>query len=278
VRIEDGLLARACETLAGYLALGNETIASDRARFVRNRAASSIYDANHGTRVRAESEREIEAVLSAAEELFAGFGHRRFDCDPFTRAAFEARLVLEGYREEATLQLILEGSLRASPPRVEIRLARGDADWRILRRLIRLDHQETAEREQRPVYAESVSRQMTEVKRAKCPPLRFWIAQVGEVDAGFLSSWPGENGVGLVEDLFTVRELRRRGIAAALMVRAVEDARERGADLVLIGARPADSPRHIYASMGFRPLCVTRSYLKTLAAGGRSSVGAIESH
>ena len=59
--------------------------------------------------------------------------------------------------------------------------------------------------------------------------------------------------------------------------KAVEDARARGADLVLIGARPADSPRHIYASMGFRPLCVTRSYLKTLGAGGRTSEGAIES-
>ena len=275
--VEDGLLARACETLAGYLALGNETITSGRARFVRNRAAPSIYDANHGTRVRAASEEEIEAVLAAAEELFAGFGHRRFDCDPFTPAAFEARLVLEGYRGDATLQLILEESLRASPPPVAIRLARGDADWPSLRRLMRMDHQETAERERRPVYDESVSREMSDVKRAKCPPVRFWIAEVGGVDAGFLSSWPGENGVGLVEDLFTVAELRRRGIATALMAKAVEDARERGAELVLIGARPADSPRRIYASMGFRPLCVTRSYLKTLAVDGRTSGGAIES-
>jgi GNAT superfamily N-acetyltransferase len=277
VRIEDRLLARACETLAGYLALGNETIASDRACFVRNRAASSIYDANHGTRVRVASEGEIEAVLAAAEELFAGFGHRRFDCDPFTQAAFEARLVLEGYRGETALQLILEGALRASPPPVEMRLARDEADWQSLRRLIRMDHQETAERERRPVHGESVSGQMTEVKRAKCPPLRFWIAQVGDLDAGFLSSWPGENGVGLVEDLFTAPEFRRRGIAAALMVRAVEDARQRGAEPVLIGARPADSPRRIYASMGFRPLCVTRHYLKTLAADERTSEGAIES-
>jgi GNAT superfamily N-acetyltransferase len=267
---EDGLLARACHTRAGYLALGNETISSDRVCFVRNRAAPIIYDANHGTRVRAASGPEIDAVLSCAEELFAGFGHRRFDCDPFTPAAFEARLVLEGYRADAELQLILEGLLRASPPRVEIRLARSDADWEVLGRLVRMDHQETAERERRPVYSEIVSAQMVETKRAKCPPLRFWIAQVGGVDAAFLSGWPGENGVGLVEDLFTHPELRRRGVATALLVRAVDDARERGAGAVVIGARPEDTPRRMYAAMGFQPLCVTRQYLKTLADGPRS--------
>ncbi len=270
MRTEDGLLARACHTRAGYLALGNETITSDPVRFVRNRAAPSIYDANHGTRVRAASEPEIDAVLSHAEELFAGFGHRRFDCDPFTPAAFEARLVLEGYRANPELQLILEGSLRASPPPVEIRLARSDTDWELLGRLIRMEHQETAERERRPVYSEIVSAQMIETKRAKCPPLRFWIAQVGGVDAAYFSGWPGENRVGLVEDLFTHPEFRGRGVATALIARAVEDARARGADAVLIGAAPEDTPRRMYAAMGFRPLCVTRSYLKTPADGPRS--------
>ena len=274
MRNEDSLLARACDTLAGYLALGNETIASDRVCFVRNHAARDIYDANHGARVRAASEQEIKAVLSHAEKIFAGFGHRRFDCDPFTPPAFEARLLLEGYRADAILQLILEGSLRVSPPRLDIRLARTDADWEALRRLIRMDHQETAQRERRPAYSETLSAQMTEIKRAKCPPLRFWIARVGGVDVAFFSSWPGENGVGLVEDLFTHPEFRRRGVATGLVARAVEDARERGADQVVIGARPEDTPRRMYASMGFRPLCVTRQYLKTC---GRTSARALES-
>jgi len=271
MRTQDGLLARACQTRSGYLALASETIASDRAHFVRNRSAPSIYDANHGTRVRAASEPEIDAVLSRAEELFAGFGHRRFDCDPFTPSAFEARLALEGYRPSAELQQILEGSLRASPPRIEIRLARSDADWQVLGRLIRMDHRETAERERRPAYPEIVSAQMIGTKRAKCPPLRFWIAQIGGIDAAFLSSWPGENGVGLLEDLFTHPEFRGRGVATALMARAVEDARERGAAEVLIAARPEDTPRLMYAAMGFRPLCVSRSYLKTPADGPRSA-------
>jgi hypothetical protein len=66
-------------------------------------------------------------------------------------------------------------------------------------------------------------------------------------------------------------------LATAPMARTVEDARERGADAVLIGARPEETPRHMVASMGFRSLCVTRAYLKTLAAGGRTSVRSVES-
>jgi hypothetical protein len=31
---------------------------------------------------------------------------------------------------------------------------------------------------------------------------------------------------------------------------------------VLIGARMNDTPKHLYAALGFRPLCVQRMYLK----------------
>jgi hypothetical protein len=31
---------------------------------------------------------------------------------------------------------------------------------------------------------------------------------------------------------------------------------------VLIGARLDDTPKHMYAAMGFRPLCVRRAYVK----------------
>ena len=65
-----------------------------------------------------------------------------------------------------------------------------------------------------------------------------------------------------MEDLFTVPAFRRRGVATALIAHAVGDARDRGAGPVLIGADPDDSPKHMYAAMGFRPLCVLRSYTR----------------
>ena len=40
---------------------------------------------------------------------------------------------------------------------------------------------------------------------------------------------------------------------------AVRTVRARGATSVLIAADPTDTPKHLYARLGFRPVVVTRS-------------------
>ena len=111
---------------------------------------------------------------------------------------------------------------------------------------------------------EGVTRSLYAVHRAKCPPMRCWIAHEDGVDCGFFSSWPGENGVGKVEDLFVPEEFRRRGIATALIARAVSDARERGAGPVVIGARVDDWPKSLYQRLGFRPILLQHRFHKQL--------------
>jgi GNAT superfamily N-acetyltransferase len=257
------LVLRACETYESYFALGNECVDEDLFRYVRNLEVPSVHDANHVARVSAATPDEIERALVRAAEVFDGFGHLCFHLSPATPTAFEARLCLEGYDEDATLQMLLEGPLRAEPRSVDIRLARSDADWEAVRRLTRLDHDEQARLQDRTPYSEELAAAMTHVRRAKQPALRFWIAREDDTDCAYFSSLPGENGVGMVEDLFTHPDFRRRGLATSLLARAVEDARERGAGPILIGARPDDTPKDLYARLGFRPLCVTRSYLET---------------
>jgi GNAT superfamily N-acetyltransferase len=100
-------------------------------------------------------------------------------------------------------------------------------------------------------------------KQFKAPALSFWLARVDDSEAAFFSSWPGLDGVGIVEDLFTRPEFRRRGIATALIAHCVADARARGAGPVAISARAADTPKHMYAAFGFRPVAISRSYLKS---------------
>jgi GNAT superfamily N-acetyltransferase len=258
------LVRRACETYEAYFALGNECVDEPQLRFVRNRDARSVYDANHIAAVTAATPAEIERALARAAEIFDDFDHLCFHVGPFTPSAFEARLCLDGYEEDATLQMLLEGELQAEARSVEIRPASSDADWEVIRRLTRLDHDEQASLQGRAPYSEELAEAMTRVRRAKQPALRFWIAHQDGADCGYFSSLPGENGVGMVEDLFTHPGFRRRGIATALVARAVEDARERGAGPVLIGARADDTPKELYARLGFRPLCITRSYLETL--------------
>jgi ribosomal protein S18 acetylase RimI-like enzyme len=230
---------------------------------VRNGAAPLIYDANRGLKVRAGTLDAIDALLEEAERFFDGLGHRAFSCDPLTPPGFEARLLQEGYRAESELQMLLEGDLLASAPDIEIALVESEADWDAVTRLTRLDHEETAKKLARPVYPNEVTLQMVATKRAKSPGLRHWLARLQNVTCAFFSSWPGSNGIGKVEDLFTHPEYRGRGIATALIDCAVADARARGAGPVVIAARPDDTPKLMYATMGFRPFCVTRSYVRT---------------
>ena len=73
------------------------------------------------------------------------------------------------------------------------------------------------------------------------------------------------NGVGQVENLFTHPDYRNRGIATALIHHCVADARAKGAGPVVIVADPTDTPKNIYARMGFRPVAVVGHYLKDLS-------------
>ena len=84
------LLRRVHETLDGYLALGNERIEVDDARFVRCRETPSIYDANFACRVRAAAPEAIDAVLERVAACFEGQRHRHFRIDPDTPYALLA--------------------------------------------------------------------------------------------------------------------------------------------------------------------------------------------
>lgn len=264
----EDLLARAYETLEGYYELGNDVQDEPLARFVRNDDASRIYDANYVSRVRATTPDDAIDVLRAADRAFADLRHRMFHLDPWTPEVFLATLLLEDYELEDEVQLLLDDGvgldLVHQPPAVDIRPVETDDDWSVLHGLTRLDHQEEARRNLHPPFDEDVTAQMVATKRAKAPALRFWLARVDGADRAFFSSWPGLDGIGKVEDLFTHPDYRRRGIATALLVHCVCDARERGAGPVLIGALPNDKPKDMYAAMGFRPFCVTHHGRKLL--------------
>ncbi len=61
-------------------------------------------------------------------------------------------------------------------------------------------------------------------------------------------------GVGQVEDVATVPEHRGKGYATAVVLRAVEEARRAGADLVFLVADDDDWPKELYGRLGFDPI------------------------
>ena len=266
---EDLQLFRVCASFNGYLALGNRSEVTCGATFVSNPDWPHIRDANHVSGVRATTPEAIDVLIRQADLHFASLDHQFFIVDPLAPPAFEARLVQRGFQPSAELELLLEGEL--APSRavegLELRLAQSDADWATVAELSRKEEVEEARKFRRQPYSLEVTRGLVAGRRAKEPELRTWLARSEGVDCAHFSSWPGDNGIGKVEDLFTLPEFRRRGIASALISHCVSDARERGAESIMIGAFVDDTPRLMYEALGFRPYCVIRRYLLQSSTG-----------
>ena len=247
-----------------FRALGNERSEAEGAVFIRNREIPGIWDANHVSHVTASTPDEIDRLLAQVEREFAGCRHRRFDVDFRTPPAFEARLTLEGYERLDTLVMLLEGELAMTPKQHEIREVTDEAGWEAYTALHDVDWREYKDRIPGS-FGEETARQMIQSRRSKSSPMRHWLAYVDGEPGAYLSSWGGLDGVGFVEDLFTYPEYRHRGLATALIQHGVAEARREGAGPVVIDADPKDTPKQMYAALGFRPVALARDYLKRLS-------------
>ena len=256
------LLERSIETLHAYYELGNERTRVGRAVLVANSTCPDVYDANCVTRITAETGADIERLLDEVDAAYSAVTNRCFKVEPLTPAPFAARLALEGYQPNVELQSVLETGLGITAPAVDIRPVTDDEDWLSLAKLIRLDHLESARKRSIECWPQRVTEQMVEQKKLKAPGVQFFLARLDGRDSAFFSSWPGINGVGKVEDLFTLPSCRHRGLATALIAHAVADARRRGGEAVLIGADVNDTPKSMYYRLGFRPLLLYSSHTK----------------
>jgi GNAT superfamily N-acetyltransferase len=267
----DDLLTRACETNFAYLALGNERFEAHGASFVVNPKTPHRHDANCVGLVRGEADAELETLLAHAEGVFAACGHRAWGIDGLTPPGVAARLALEqGYKTNDVLVHVLEDDLRIAtrlganqPDAIEIREVLSEDDWEAYRELDAMWWVETSTGYFGP-YDPALHDEFMTYRRLKAPQTRGWFACVGGVPRAFFNSWPGENGIGIIEDLYCHPEYRHRGLATALITRAVADCRERGAGPVIINSDPNETPKQMYAAMGFRPLFVHRNYTKRL--------------
>ena len=256
-------LTRAADRVhAGYHALGNVARSMAGGVLVTNRAHTHVHDANVLVHPVAPSPAAADEVMAAIDRVLPPPVRPHVHMGAGTPGPLEARFAADGWHLTMTLELVLHDRLRSEAPAIDVRPAVTDAEWAAVSRLYRADHIEEALREERLPYPEVLTRAIAEVKRAKAPAVRVWIARDGGVDCGFFTSWDGLDGIGLVEDLFVLPEHRGRGVARALIDRAVADARERGAGPVLIGALIDDTPKELYLRMGFVPLMVRRCWTR----------------
>lgn len=245
-------------------ALGNECFEADGATFIRNRAIP-VRDANFVTHVTAATPGEISRLLARVEREYAGFPHRSFDVDSTMPPALEALLILDGYqRGGENLVMLLEGDLIGNPKPCEIRPIAGEASWDNYAALRLIDWHEYQARVGN-TESDHIAQELTRMQRAKVPPVRYWFAYVDGEPRSYCSSWVA-NGFGQVEDLFTYPDFRHRGLATALIHHCVADCRAQGAGPVMLLCDATDTPKHMYAAMGFRPIAVKRGYWKNVGA------------
>jgi GNAT superfamily N-acetyltransferase len=257
------LARRAVAVDRDFLALGHEVFEADGARFIRDRSLPRIHDANYVSDVRAAPPDAVEHLLARVDREFPHTRHRQFLLDVWTPPAVEAALLLRGYEHSASLILLLEGPLQGAARAHDTRPIGSEADWAAYGRLKQRDWDERAAR--LGIHdASEVGADMFREHRAKAPPVQYWLAWLDGTPRGFLASWPGTHRVGQVEDLYVEPEVRHRGLATALLHRGVADCRTRGADPVAIVADATDTPKRMYAAMGFRPVAVVHKYLLRL--------------
>jgi GNAT superfamily N-acetyltransferase len=243
------------------LALGHDVFETEGATFVRNVQLPAIHDANFIFDITATSTGAIDRLLDRAREEYAHASQLSFRVDPLTPPAFEAQLALASTRARGSaLVLLLDGPLRGTPAPVDIRLVTSDSDWAAYGELRRADWREHAGRSGEDAEDVRIPDGFVAASRLKCPPARYVLAYQDGVPCGFFSAWEGVDGVGQVEDLFVLPQHRHRGIATALIHHCVAVARTRGAGPIVIVADPGDTPKNMYAAMGWEPVAVCRQY------------------
>jgi len=229
-------------------------------------------------RIRASQPRDIEQLLDRAALEYAHAARLTFRVDPFTPAAFEARLLFEGYEQEEALVMLLDGPLRRATRRVDIRPIEDEAAWQAYTELKGMDWSEQAPRRRHDVEDMTIGLGLAASNRLKCPPVRYALAYEDDRAIGHCSAWEGLDGVGQVEDLFVHPAYRRRGIATALIHACVASARTCGAGPVVIVADPADTPKQAYAALGWQPVAICRQYGKRPSTAHAESESSRHAH
>lgn len=242
--------------------LGHSTFETPFCHIVANPAFPDVWDANHAHAVTAQSDAEIDSVFAAMERHLAHTRWRVAHTDGFTPDAFLARLALEDYQERpVTIQMALAGDLTERGAKIDLRPVLHDADWAELHRLVALDYAEGRKSGDLEVSQAFVTSAVA-AYRAKGEAYTYNLVLLeGEVVAyGALAMAP--NGVGMIEDLFTLPSARRKGVATGMIAAFADRLRDSGSHTIFLGALASEAPKRLYARLGFQPVGLARAWVK----------------
>ncbi len=248
---------------AWYHSFGNTSLETPLATFVMNEAHPGVWDSNHVSRVRAREAPEIEAVFGDMERVFAHCSDRAAVVDDFTPGEFVARLAFDDFKEQAAvIQMALLADIAPfRPAGATMREAESEAGWESLRRLFEADFAE-GRRIGAGALPQDVVSGLFAGYRAKRQIAPFFIAEARGVPCAYACAAHCPDGVGIIDNVFTLPAFRGRGIASSLIAHGVARLRASGRRRVFIGALARERAKHLYAKLGFTPVMISRKWVK----------------
>jgi predicted GNAT family acetyltransferase len=98
--------------------------------------------------------------------------------------------------------------------------------------------------------------------RAKAPAYRFHLALLDGEPVAYGAMIAAPNGMGMMEDLFTLQSVRRRGIASTMIAHFDAALGAGGCTGVFLGAVATEDAKTLYYNLGFRPAMLSRCWVK----------------
>ena len=200
-----------------------------------------------------------EAVFTALERHFAG-GWQVVHVDCLTAPAVEAALALAGFTAEGTLIEMRARAVIATrpPPAFDMRRV-GAPEWERFAQLVGIDQREGRRTGE---HDGAVGAGLLDGMRRRLDLCDFWLLTQNGMDLGYGMTAACPNGLGLIESLFTLPEHRGRGLMSGFIVHAAAALKAQGCDAAFLDAHAHDTPKRLYARLGFAPVALTRTWVR----------------
>jgi GNAT superfamily N-acetyltransferase len=242
--------------------LGHVVLETPYCGIISDPACPDLWDANHADNVTANSDEAIDTVLTAMDAYLAHSNWRVVHTDAFTPEPFLARLAYLGFKERpAVIQMLSHRLTAHETSGVKIVHIDDEKGWQALTELVRRDVEEGKRTDHLDLDVDFVDSMIANY-RTKAPDYRFHLAVVEGMPRGYGAMARAPNGMGMIEDLFTLQQWRRRGIATTLIAHFDHKLRASGCDAVFLGAVSREEAKLLYYKLGFRPAMLTRCWVK----------------
>ncbi|MDP9066914.1 MAG: GNAT family N-acetyltransferase [Actinomycetota bacterium] len=217
---------------------------------------SSIYDVNFLRVDRPDDDLTVEALVDEADRVMAphAFKHRKLvvpDAEVGTKLADDLRS--RGWRVDRLLYMTHE--------REPQRVARADVD-EVVQGVYVAARDEFNRREPYFGNDETVLRDMRKVARMTyaATDKRPFAAYVGDTIASMCELY-SDGLTAQIEDVATLEEHRGKGLATAVVLRALHEAQAWGHETIFLVADDEDWPKHLYEKLGFHGVGISYHFL-----------------